>query len=318
MPFVGIVRTRQFAARAQELLKSETFDYCQAHDSFALLAAHRISKRTGAKVIYDAVEVPKERSGLATSGTPRFIRDFEMHRDRQFIQGAAQVLTVGDALAEWTASTYKIPPPTVVRNCSLFIEQTKDCQIRRDLNVRPHERIALLLGSIYQDQGVEQLIASVPKLNPAVHVVILGPVTQARYHEVISERIARANLDSRVHLLPPKPQQEVISYASGADVGIIALQQTRLNHRLALPNKLFEYLMARLPVAVGRLPNVCAIVEKYGIGRVFDETNPDDIAYSIEEILSEDTYRSLKRATHRAARELSWENESEKYLDLFA
>ena len=317
VPFVAAQRTVKFAHNTARELKGQRFDYCQAHDSFALLAAKKLTAGTGARLIYDAVEAPQERSGLSLAGTPQFLRWLETRRDCEIIHRAAKVLTVGKALADWTASQYGIESPVVVRNCSTYVDEPQCDQMRRDLGLDEEAQIVLLLGSIYQHQGVEQVIDCVADLLDTIHVAIMGPVTQARYDLEIEQRIASAGVQHRVHLLAPRPQQEVIAYASGADLGLIALQRVRLNHRVALPNKLFEYIMARLPVVTGRLPDVCSVVEKHGIGLVFDETEPTDIARAINEVLKPASYPGYRAAVCQAAGELCWETESHRYLDLF-
>ena len=317
-PYRSGLRTAAFASRVVGTLRDQRFDFCQAHDSFALPAARRLADQCGAKLIYDALEAPGEWSGVALSGTPRWLRRLQARRERRIIREAAHVVAVGPALAEWTAQSYGVALPRVVRNCSLYRPPTVSNEIRRDLGLPPDARLALVLGAVYQGQGIEQLVEALPLMDGHVHVGVLGAVSQRGYQADLRRFIDDAAVSDRLHLLAPQPQHRVLEYASGADIGVIARQPDSVNNQLSLPNKVFEMIMARLPIASGGLANIASIVHEFGIGEIFDERDPPSVAATINSMLEPDTHRRLRDAIERAAKELCWERESEGYLELFA
>ncbi len=73
--------------------------------------------------------------------------------------------------------------------------------------------------------------------------------------------------------------------------------------------------MSRLPVASSRLPNIEAIVKDYGIGMIFDETDPLDMARVINIMLEQENLTRFNDAVNKAAQELCWETEGQKYVD---
>jgi glycosyltransferase involved in cell wall biosynthesis len=81
-----------------------------------------------------------------------------------------------------------------------------------------------------------------------------------------------------VHFVDPVPPNEVVAWTASADLGVSLLEDTCLNHRLALPNKLFEYLVASVPVVVSHFPEMARIVNHYGVGTATDPSDPVALA----------------------------------------
>src|SRR5690606_26678005 len=90
-----------------------------------------------------------------------------------------------------------------------------------------------------------------------------------------------------------------------------------LSYKYSLPNKLFEYIAAGLPVVTSRAVEMAAIVHRYDIGAVCDETDPRSIAEAIDSVLKPVNYTRLLKNVERARRELNWEAEEQKLLELY-
>ena len=85
----------------------------------------------------------------------------------------------------------------------------------------------------------------------------------------------------RVVLAPPVPTGEVVRWAAGADVGLALIQNVSLSYFLSLPNKLFEYVAAGLPVVASDFPDLRRVVEERGLGTVCRPDDPAAIARAI-------------------------------------
>jgi len=96
------------------------------------------------------------------------------------------------------------------------------------------------------------------------------------------------------------------------------LEDTCENHRLALPNKLFEYLAADLPVVVSDLPEMRRLVTERGVGWVTDPGDPADIARVLDEALGSRKDKALHRRVRDAAAELNWPHERNRLTELYA
>jgi len=317
LPYMDTAKTKDFSRQIKDKLGNEKFDYCQAHDNHALHAAGILAEASGAKLVFDSLEVSTDLAGMASDHVPDWLKTRRLEQDKNVIRAADEIICIGPALADWVAETYDVKRPEVIRNCSLYTDVKNSIEIRRDLRLEDGIRLALVVGSIYRYQGIEQLIESLRTLDENIHLALLGPVTQPGYEEALHELIVHEGMEQRVHFPPVQSADNVVEYASGADIGVIARQAITLNNKYCLPNKIFELVMARLPVAVGRLKNIESIVKEYDIGLVFNETDPTDMALKIGELLGDDNHAYYKSRVNEAARELCWERESENYVRIF-
>ena len=115
------------------------------------------------------------------------------------------------------------------------------------------------------------------------------------------------------------PPDEVARYVTSADLGVIPTQDVDLSYHYGAGNKLFHYIMAGIPAAVSDQPEKQRIVETYGVGAVFDQSDPQDIARVINSLLNDrERYERMCRNARRAAREeLNWGHEARKLLALY-
>ncbi len=268
------------------------------------------------KTVYDAVEIPEDRSGWTTSNVPEFVQRLERWRISRIIRSVDRIMTVGDGLRDWTATRYGIAKPDVIRNCRYFEAIAPDDAIRRDCGLMSEDRLALYLNSVYQGQGLEQFVESVAFLPSHIHIATLGPLVHAGFLEMLKEKIAFSGCSERIHILEPKPPTEMIQYAAGADIGVIPRQNTSLNNYYSLPNRIFELIMARLPIAGPNLADMKTFIETNGIGMIFDETDPEDIARVIKLMLEDTKFADLKRDIESSAELYCWENEGRRYVDV--
>ena len=244
------------------------------------------------------------------------IRWYEARLTSALVRQMDAVLTVSDGLRDWTARRYGVAAPHVIRNCRYYQDVTYSDEIRRDCRLAPDDRLVLYLNSLYGGQGLEQLVDSLAFLPSRIHMATLGPVAQPGFVEELRRRLDRQGLFERFHILEPKPPTQMLDYASGADIGVIPRQNTSLNNFHSLPNRVFELLMARLPIAGPSLQDMKHFIEGNALGLIFDETDPADIARTIQTMLEPETLRRLRERMEAAAREFSWDREGERYTTL--
>ncbi len=309
--------THAFAEAADKATRDRSFDLVQAHDNYALAAAARLAARDRAKLVYDAVELSSHRLALDLSFFERVRERLERREEAVIFRRADRVITIGDGVADWYYRHYAVPRPLVVRNCRYYWPQAVDGRLRADAGVAPGAPLVVWFGGIYPQQGIGALLKAMPFLAPNIHLAIVAyvlPRWVSYVEEELPKRAAALGIAERVHILPPRDPNDLVPYVSGADLGVIPRPSEHLANFLGMPNKLFEMVMARLPIAVSRLGDVVTIVKDLGIGEVFDERDPEDIAAVIERMLEPATYAGLKARVAAAALELNWEKESARYL----
>ncbi|MFW5831759.1 MAG: glycosyltransferase, partial [Prolixibacteraceae bacterium] len=113
--------------------------------------------------------------------------------------------------------------------------------------------------------------------------------------------------------------KELSGLTPAADLGLSVEEDLGLNYRFALPNKLFDYIQAHVPVLVTNLPEMATIVEQYQIGEICDSLEPEKLAKSLQEALhNEKKRKTWKENLKIAAEELNWEKEEKILIDIYS
>ena len=297
-------------------------DVYHGHDLSGLPAALAARRRHGGRVVYDAHEIFLE-SGLNVA-RPGWLRRRFARRERAWIRETSAVLTVNEALATELARRYDVPRIVAVHNCPPRWQSPAepDGRLRAAIGCPPGAPIALYHGSFAPHRGLEQLAAAL--LEPGmelVHAAYLGFGTLRGRLEAMA---LEERFGGRLHVLEPVPPDAVVGWVSGADVDVMALQPSTLNHVLSTPNKLFESLAAGVPVVASDFPGLRSIIigDPDGpLGEVCDPADPAAIAAAIRRIveLPARAAGDLRRRCLTAAHERwNWETESARLVALYA
>jgi glycosyltransferase involved in cell wall biosynthesis len=288
-------------------------DVYHAHDFNTLMLAYLASRANGAKLVYESRELWLEMDRLV----PYLPLQKSLLRllEGVLARRADLVITVSDPIAGELATRYGIERPLVLLNCPKYKEVQPSAEIRGSLRDTGSKKIALFIGGLVHNRGLEQLIESAQYLREA-EVVIMG---DGLLRHSLEEKVRKMHVEDKVRFMGWIPHKELLTYAGSADVGVEPTQSNCLNHRYALGNKTFEYLMAGLPIAVSDHPHRRQIVERYGVGEVFDEKDPRSIAQAIDSIVSdEERYREMRHRARQAAREeLNWEVQAKKLVEAY-
>jgi glycosyltransferase involved in cell wall biosynthesis len=129
----------------------------------------------------------------------------------------------------------------------------------------------------------------------------------------VLERMVKENgLGERVRLLGKMPYEQMMGYTRNADLGLTLDKDTNLNYRFSLPNKLFDYFRAHIPVLATDLPEVAAIVRRYDAGIVIPRPEPALIVAAVRSLHgNEERRRALRQSSIFAASSLDGEREKE-------
>jgi glycosyltransferase involved in cell wall biosynthesis len=299
------------AARLALRAASTRPDAVHAHDAAMLLPGMLAARRSGAKLVYDSHELatgvpyrsgawPAVVAGAERLGAPR----------------ADAVIAVSDGIAARLGERYRLRrAPAVIRNLPDLpppgAAPAPDLRRKLGIGAAP---LVLHQGAVAAGRGCETLLQALALL-PGAHLLCLG--AEGPYAERLYTVAGRCGVADRAHLLPPSPPEALLSCTAQADVGVSLLEDNCENHRLALPNKLFEYVAAGLPVVVSDLPEAGRLVRERGIGWCADATDPESVAAALRTALEQRGDGGLGERLGRAAAELSWEREKRRLLALY-
>jgi glycosyltransferase involved in cell wall biosynthesis len=283
-------------------------DIWLANDWTALPIVARLAREKGGIYGYDTHEFATEEYAEKRAWR-LWHRPLVRALEGKFIREAKVVSAVSTGIARRLDELYSLPRPTiVVRNTPQY-----ECRGFRPTG----ERIRVLYhGIIVPGRGLEIAIDSVAQWRTEFELTLRGP-ENPEFTPALRARIAARSLDGRVVLAPAVPMTELVQEASAFDIGFFALPGHSRHNEFALPNKIFEYIMAGLCLCMTELPEIAGLIREYELGVTIPTLDPAAIAVAINR-LDRDRIDNHKRNALIAARELCWERESEKLLASYA
>lgn len=281
-------------------------DVVHAHDVNTLFPAWLVARRCGAKLVYDAHEISADREGY--HGRIWLVKLVE----RLLGRAADGRVTTTQARADWFRKEYGYPDMVVLQNRPVkrIVERTD--RIRRTFGIPADRPVVLYQGGLQWGRGLRNLLEAVREL-PEVHLAFVGDGVQR-----MSLEAQAADISDRVHFTGLVPLDELPEWTASADVGVQCLRNTCLNHYTTDSNKLFEYVMAGLPVVASDFPEIRQIVDKYQLGILVDPHSVQAIKDALRRILDNATLRNLFAVNARRARdELDWASQETNLLTLY-
>lgn len=328
-PAIGLrARTRRLIPPAARLLPINHLqaveavelepDVIVAHDLNTLFGAMIVRRACRIPVVYDSHELYLERN---IGDKSRFMdKLFWRPIERFGIRRCAAVMTVANGICDHLRDTYRIGRPALVRNVQPYEPPATRTRLLSDeLGIDPSRAIVLYPGAVTINRGLEQMIDSAVHLRGAAYV-IMGYARNPAFLESLRSRAADlGQLGRTVFFREAVPIDDVVRYTASADLCIVPTQNVCLSYQFESSNKIFHSLMAGVPLAMSDHVEKRHIAETYGIGVLFDETNPQSIARVVNDVLEDrDRYEHMRRCCLTAARELNWEHEQHTLRGVFA
>jgi len=276
-------------------------DLYYPNDLDRLLAGYLLAKLHRAKLIYDANELYPD----LVEDSPGLYR-FLLEKLEGFLARRSDaVITVNDSIAEILQDRYRLRrKPIVILNCPPF--QLVPGRINAS-----HPPYKVLYHGLYlPGRNLEGLVLSMQYVENAL-LYLRG---YGILEEALKKIVDQNKLQDKVAFLAPVPMNEMVQKAAEFDIGIIPYpgNPLNLNSYFCAPNKVFEYMMAGLALAVSDLPELRKIVDQYEVGIIFDPDDPYDIARSLAELTEESLQRMQANALAAARETFNFEHEAEK------
>jgi glycosyltransferase involved in cell wall biosynthesis len=291
-------------------------DIYHAHDLNTLPACFLAAMIRRKPLIYDAHELPLNHLDHTRK---RRLRALLVCFLTAVMARCAGVITVSPPIVQEIRKRYRTSNVTLIRNTPTYQKVPKNDRLRQHLGLGPQVRIALYQGNIQADRQLDNVVRAAAFLKTDIEIVLMGQVADITLSEL--EALARdEGVTDRIRFLPPVSYKELLEWTTSADIGLILYSPDRSsNVKMCLPNKLFEYLMAGLPVLASSLDAVEEILNTYDAGRIVPSLAPEDLADAINALLDDqDALERMRRnALNAAQQDLCWEQERSQLLRLY-
>lgn len=276
-------------------------DVYHAHDLNTLIqgivcAKLRFNRKT---LIYDSHEVQTSRTHYNFKKIYRiekFMLNFTDH-----------VIVENDTRADYHNDLYKERPTPVHNYSELYdINDVTPFPLRKQFNIPENKKIVLYQGGMQEGRGLFKLLDAFKNVENAM-LIMIGDGKERQnlidYHYEIG-------VTDKVIFIDRVPYKQLRSYTKSADIGIQFLENTNFNHYSASSNKLFEYIMAHVPVIGSNLPEIERVIENEEIGIVVEEGSTESLESALLKMINNDELRmKFKENTIKAKTNYNWENE---------
>ncbi|MEG0930445.1 glycosyltransferase [Algoriella sp.] len=292
------------------LKKSDKKTILLANDLDSLLPFYLVSKLYRLPLVFDSHEIFSELPSL--NNRPKTKKVWKT-LERFLIPKVKHFYTVSDGYANWFKKEYGANP-AVIRNVP---NQTKlnDKQDFIFFHLPPNptnEKIVMYQGAINMSRGIDKMIEAFLHIDNCQFWIAGDGPKKTEYEQMVRD----LNLTNRIHFLGNIPPKTLKTITPLAEIGMSMEEDLGLSYRYALPNKLFDFMQAGIPILGTNLPEIKKTIEEYKVGKVIDNHNPKHIAEKLQEILNEGK-KAYKTNLQEAAKELCWENEENKLKTIF-
>lgn len=296
----GLFRNRESSIWTSFRIQGETIfnavkaefvpDIVHIHDHLALAAAPLYKEAFGCPLIWDAHEIYEDLASIEDVRAVVNARIIEQNADH--VDG---FITLNRSIAGFYRDKYPaLPEAVLVPNAVERVAQTSyDGRLHAAAGLVPDQKVFLFQGGFSPHRGIPSLLSAAALLREQWTVVFMGwgkleDEIRAAAEEVSSRPVGRP----RVAIVPGAPQDELLSWTAGADLGAIPYENTGLNHLYCSPNKLWEYPSAGVPILASDMPEMKDKIETFDIGfTVGRDLDPQEIAEKVNALTDDQLVR---------------------------
>ena len=280
------------------MLRDRKFDLIIANDVETLPLAFAFPN--GPKVIFDAHEYAP-RHFEDKKMWRLFFQDFNIWLCRKYIPKTAGMMTVGKGLALEYEKNFHVKP-TVITNANHYFELEPAPVAEHKIRLVHH-------GIATPSRKLELMIEAMALLDDrfTLDLMLLTPgFASKKTRQYLDDLRALAEKDPRIKVIPPVKSSDVVKTICHYDMGVFLLPPVNFNYENTLPNKLFDFIQARLGVAIGPTPEMAEIVKNYNIGIVAENFSAHSLAEKLNKLTKQEI-ENFKKNASVASKELNAE-----------
>ena len=282
------------------------YDYILANDLDTLPACFFISKLKNITLVYDSHELFSE--GPELQGR-KFVQGFWRKLEDFFLPKVQNSYTVSQSIAEFYNAKYQ-NNMGLIRNIPL----KKDILEFDDVAFPTKNRTILYQGVLNPGRGLIPMIKALHFIDNLDLIIIGYGKVKAELRAFVVEQ----HMQDRVHFLGRIAREKLFNYTKLATLGMVLEEPLGLSFKYSLPNKLFDYIHAEIPIIAGNMPEISRIINEYKVGVLVDDYQPENIAKSINNLLNDKVLLAeIKQNQQKAKEVLCWEIERKKLDNYF-
>jgi glycosyltransferase involved in cell wall biosynthesis len=291
-------------------------DIYHAHDVKGLPAGYLAARLRHKRLVFDSHEIPLDDPNIMRW---RRLNALAAGILTRMLPRCTAIIAASPLYAREISREFHYPEVETVLNLPVYREIPKSDRLRQHLGLGPEVRIALYQGNIQANRSLEVLVNAAPFLDPNIVIVMMGRAVEGTRIQ-LEKLIAEKGVADRIKMIPAVPYEELLDWTVSADIGLTLFRPDYTRSiRYCLPNKLFEYLMAGLPVLTSQLDAIAEVLTTYEVGKVLPSLEPKDVGEAINSMLgnTDELTRMHNNALSSARETFNWEKGKETLLQFY-
>lgn len=259
------------------------------------------------KLIYDSHEVQTSRTGYVGK---------KYHYLENFLVKKIDVMIMTTKTrAEYTEKLYN-NKVKVIHNYPFYSvgNQEKKINLHNELNIDKNEPILLYQGGVQEGRGLINILEAVPYFDRGVTVFI----GDGKIKPLLLQKVKELKIEDRVRFLDKVPGEDLKYYTKNAYLGFQVLENVCFNHYSALSNKLFEYMMAEVPIVACDFPEIKKVIKEENIGICVNSNDPKEISQAANELLNnKNKWEKMKENCVISREKYNWDREKNNFIKIY-
>jgi glycosyltransferase involved in cell wall biosynthesis len=286
-----------------------------ANDLDTLLANYLAAKIKGSKLVHDSHEY---FTGVPELEGRNFAKKTWKKIERWIFPQLNYIYTVNDSIAALYEKEYKVKVK-VVRNFPVWRKENNEKMFRKtrkQLGLPEDKKIILYQGSVNVDRGLLEAVDAMQYVTAEALLLIIG---DGDILPMVKKKASASFLKGKVLFIPRVPFEDLRNYTAHAHIGLSLDKDTNLNYRYSLPNKIFDYIHAGVPVLASNLVEIKKIFSTYDVGIIIENHSPHHIAEKINYMLTDtERLKTWKKKCIEASSKLNWQEEEKVLQEIYS
>lgn len=303
VPNRGLMKYLYFFLNVNKILKKLKPNIVIASDLYSLPSAYSSKANY---LVYDSRELYTHLAGLNRQPIKQYIWSII---ERIYINKVDSILVTAPGDKVILNTKYSNLNINVIYNYpSLSMKPKKTSKLRERLNIDSSSTIFLYQGVLHKGRGIKSMLEILNYFNDT-YALIIG---DGPYKLTLEEYLSKKSISNKVFFVKAVPYKDLLDLSVEADIGFSLIKPISVSYEQALPNKLFEYALAGLPIIASNLPEIEKIINKYSLGYCVPFDNLNEQIKLIKKILQENKGEIIQNVS---VKNLVWENQSTSFLN---
>ena len=303
----SITKYFKYFKYVKDYISQNNIDVIIASDLYSMIPCAQTKKYHKAKIIYDSRELYTKLAGLKNKP---IIQKIWSWYEKKYISDVNCVLVTANIDQAYLKQLYQLSQIKIVKNLpgrSFLNNETID--LKDMFHLTKENTVFLYQGKFHNGRSVYFSIKCLSKIKKAALILIGNEPMKTKYLKIAEA----CNMKDRIFFIKSVPYQSLGSFSASADIGLSIIQPISKSYEHALPNKLFEYAISRLPCICSNLPAMQEMIETYHTGVTINYNNEDEFINAYKQIMSH--YDSYQLNTD-AKEKLIWDNNNQNLCEV--